>query len=331
MLPGIKRRSFQDICIGQGIDLTRSRPYQKNDQAWVEQKNGSVVRRLVGYRRLEGPAAAAILARLYAASRLFVNFFQPSFKLKTRRVGGRTIKRHDPPQTPCARLLAAISTPEAVKIRLAEILASLDPLRLLEEIRQAQHQLATLAEHGPAALPATQNADLQRFLMGLSTAWHAGEVRPTHRERKREPRAWRTRKDPFEATWSTVFNWFAENPEHTAKESFSRLQAQRPGQKSPTISYVPCNDVCGNGECNEHDTSSSGFTMVRQRLTSQLSPTPWSRSSTRLAQSCLPGKDAVGRPKAMAAVSTPNLCRLRRQTALRLCRSLKRQELEIWR
>lgn len=80
-------------CIGQGIELTRSRPYRKNDQAWVEQKNGSVVRRLVGYRRLEGPGAAAILARLYAASRLFVNFFQPSFKLKEKlRVSGRTIK-----------------------------------------------------------------------------------------------------------------------------------------------------------------------------------------------------------------------------------------------
>jgi hypothetical protein len=59
---------------------------------------------LVGYRRLEGAAAAAVLARLYTASRLFVNFFQPSFKLKEKlRVGGRTVKRYDPPQTPCAR------------------------------------------------------------------------------------------------------------------------------------------------------------------------------------------------------------------------------------
>ena len=63
----------------------------------MEQKNGSVVRRLVGYRRLEGSTAAAILARLYAASRLFVNFFQPSFKLKEKlRIGGRTIKRYAP-------------------------------------------------------------------------------------------------------------------------------------------------------------------------------------------------------------------------------------------
>lgn len=61
-------------CTAAGIEFTRSRPYHKNDQAWVEQKNGSVVRRLVGYRRLEGLAAAGALSQLYAAARLFVNF-----------------------------------------------------------------------------------------------------------------------------------------------------------------------------------------------------------------------------------------------------------------
>ena len=74
------------FCKEHGIELTRSRPYRKNDQAWVEQKNGAVVRRLVGYGRLEGMPGAEALARLYSAARLFVNVFQPSFKLaeKTR-------------------------------------------------------------------------------------------------------------------------------------------------------------------------------------------------------------------------------------------------------
>lgn len=217
-------------CVSQGIELTRSRPYRKNDQAWVEQKNGSVVRRLVGYRRLEGTAAAAILVRLYTASRLFVNFFQPSFKLKEKfRVGGRTVKRYDPPQTPCARLLAAASTPPAVKARLVELLETLDPLRLLEEIRQAQHQLAILADDGAAALPVAQNQDLHRFLMSLSTAWHAGEVRPTDRPRQRAPHHWRTRKDPFENTWPTIIAWFEESPEETALALFRRLQTKHPG------------------------------------------------------------------------------------------------------
>ena len=222
--------TFVRYCVSHGIELTRSRPYRKNDQAWVEQKNGSVVRRLVGYRHLEGAAAAAILARLYTASRLFVNFFQPSFKLKEKlRVGGRTVKRYDPPQTPCARLLAAPSIPTPVKLRLAETLASLDPLQLLEEIRKAQHLLVCLADDGTGSLPAAQKDDLQRFLMGLSTAWQAGEVRPTHLSRKRSPHDWRTRPDPFETSWPTVFAWFEAAPEQTAKALFRRLQSERPG------------------------------------------------------------------------------------------------------
>jgi hypothetical protein len=93
-------------CREAGFEFTRSRPYRKNDQAWVEQKNGAVVRRLVGYERLEGTAAAEGHNRLYAASRLFVNFFQPSFKLASKtRIGARVTKRYHPPATPCARLL----------------------------------------------------------------------------------------------------------------------------------------------------------------------------------------------------------------------------------
>jgi hypothetical protein len=67
------------------IEWTRSRAYHKNDQAWVEQKNGAVVRRLAGYGRLSGLAAAGALRRLYESARLYVNFFQPSFKLASAR------------------------------------------------------------------------------------------------------------------------------------------------------------------------------------------------------------------------------------------------------
>jgi hypothetical protein len=98
-------------CTIRGIELTRSRPYHSNDQAWIEQKNGSVVR-LVGYDRHEGAAAIEVLSRLYAASRLFVNFFQPSFKLREKtRVGARVIKHYHAPETPCARLLRPASSP----------------------------------------------------------------------------------------------------------------------------------------------------------------------------------------------------------------------------
>ena len=66
------------------MEFTRCRPYRKNDQAWVEQKNGAVVRRIVGYRRYVGLEAAAALGRLYRSVRLYVNFFQPSFKLASK-------------------------------------------------------------------------------------------------------------------------------------------------------------------------------------------------------------------------------------------------------
>ena len=89
-------------CLSRGIELTRSRPYWKNDQAWIEQENGAVVRKLLGYRRFAGIAAARAITRPYAASRLFVNFFQPSFELAAKhREGARVSKRYYPPQTGC--------------------------------------------------------------------------------------------------------------------------------------------------------------------------------------------------------------------------------------
>jgi hypothetical protein len=64
-----------DYCQEQGIVFTCSRAYHKNDQAWVEQKNGAIVRKLIGYGRLEGLSAMAALRRLYEDSRLYINFF----------------------------------------------------------------------------------------------------------------------------------------------------------------------------------------------------------------------------------------------------------------
>ncbi len=169
-----------DYCLSHGIELTRSRPYRKNDRAWIEQKNGAVVRKLLGYRRLEGLAAARAMTRLYAASRLFVNFFQPSFKLAAKqRDGAKVTKRYHPPQTPCERLLQAECTPMAVRSKLGEIAAELDPLKLLEEMRAVQAYLAALAD-GEAPPPTTSEPpNLAAFMASLSSAWHAGEIRPT--------------------------------------------------------------------------------------------------------------------------------------------------------
>jgi hypothetical protein len=218
-------------CTQAGIEFTRSRPYRKNDQAWVEQKNGSVVRRLVGYRRLEGLGASEALSRLYAASRLFVNFFQPSFKLaEKKRVGARVSKRYFAPETPCARLLKSDSVPDGMKEKLRAVATTLDPLRLLDEIRAVQHELAGLAAGATLHCVQHRDADLDRFLKSLATAWHDGEVRPTHRTEPKLRRDWRTRKDPFEAVWTRILIWLQEAPDRTGKELFERLQHEHPGE-----------------------------------------------------------------------------------------------------
>lgn len=113
-----------------------------DDQAFVEQKNGAVVRRLTGYGRFEGVETARVMARLYAAARLYINFFQPSFKLKEkRREGAKVIKRYHAPSTPCERALAHPNVAAAVKKRLREQHRTLDPVALLAEIRAAQEEL----------------------------------------------------------------------------------------------------------------------------------------------------------------------------------------------
>ena len=151
--------TVRDYCQAAGMVFTRCRPYRKNDQAWVEQKNGAVVRRIVGYRRFEGLEAAAALARLYAPVRLFVNFFQPSFKLAEKaRDGAKVTKRYHPPATPYQRLLADPRTSEEVRRRVEALHATLDPVRLLSEIRAASSELVEIADP-PVGMMAADRAD----------------------------------------------------------------------------------------------------------------------------------------------------------------------------
>ena len=222
--------TVRDYCQQVGIEFTRCRPYRKNDQAWVEQKNGAVVRRTIGYRRFEGLEAAAALARLYAAMRLFVNFFQPSFKLAAKaRDGALVRKRYHPPATPCQRLMADPRTSEAVRRRVQELRAMLDPVRLLKEIRAVQQQIVEIADRpvlGETAKPTPPT--LEQFLSGLRTAWREGEVRPTS-VAKAKPKRSRRRPDPFAAVTAELREWFEAEPWHTSRELLERLQAERPG------------------------------------------------------------------------------------------------------
>jgi len=220
-----------DYCHARGLEQTRSRAYKKNDQAWVEQKNGAIVRRLVGYGRLSGMKATSALAHLYEVSRLYINFFQPSFKLKSKtRDGARVQMRYHAPATPCERLLAHDGVSVGVKDALKAQPQQLDPVLLLREIRAAQQALIDIIAHGPnaAAAQAPAVADVKAFLAGLATAWRDGEVRPTHRKRPTAERTWRTRADPFADAWPVVEGWLIAEPTVTAKELMDRLAAMVP-------------------------------------------------------------------------------------------------------
>ena len=133
-----------NFCTDEKITFTRSRPYKSNDQAHVEEKNGSIVRRIVGYDRYEGLAAVDALAALYAPLRLYVNFFQPSLKLISKeRDGAKVSKKYDKAKTPYQRLQSSDLISTEVKNKLTAQYETLDPLGLLREISKQQEEFWT--------------------------------------------------------------------------------------------------------------------------------------------------------------------------------------------
>jgi hypothetical protein len=131
-----------EYCEKQKLSFTRSRPYRKNDNCFVEQKNYSVVRRAVGYARYDTEAQLALLNELYAKLRLYTNFFQPTMKLKSKeRVGSKVTKRYDEAQTPYQRVLAAAQVSEAEKERLRAKYKTLNPAALKRKLMRLQERL----------------------------------------------------------------------------------------------------------------------------------------------------------------------------------------------
>jgi hypothetical protein len=118
-----------------GLRLSRSRPYHKNDNRFVEQKNSSLVRAYVGYERLDTVAQCTALNALYDKLWLYYNLFQPVMHLVGKQVVNRKLRRkHDLAQTPYQRLLATGSFSPEKKARLAELYAQTNPRSLRAEI-----------------------------------------------------------------------------------------------------------------------------------------------------------------------------------------------------
>lgn len=124
-------------CQDEQVTFTRSRPYKKNDQAHVEQKNWSVVRHLIGYDRFETQEELQLLNSIYDDLRLYVNFFQPVLKLIGKeQVGKKTVKRYDEAATPYQRVLSSKQVDLTVKARLCHQYLQLNPVALRNEIDQ---------------------------------------------------------------------------------------------------------------------------------------------------------------------------------------------------
>jgi hypothetical protein len=142
----INRHLFS-YCRREHITFTRSRSYKKNDNCYVEQKNGNVVRRVIGYDRYSSRQALETLNQIYYLLRLYINFFQPVMKLVSKtRHGARVHKVYDTAKTPYQRLLDLDVLTEAKKAELATSYSRLNPVKLLKQINQSLEHLWTLKE-----------------------------------------------------------------------------------------------------------------------------------------------------------------------------------------
>ena len=152
-------RTLVHYCQDESITLTRARPYRKNDSCHVEQKNWSVVRRLVGYARFEQDALSALNA-VYALAEDYVNFLQPVLKLAEKtRDGPRVRRRYDMAQTPYRRLLSLAGLPATVRHQLQIRYEAIHPIRLKSALEHAQTQLAAYDTRSHSAV-------MQRMAVG---------------------------------------------------------------------------------------------------------------------------------------------------------------------
>ena len=140
-------------CQQQRITFTRARPYRKNDNCYVEQKNYSVVRQTVGYQRFDTTAELLVLKQLYAQLHWYTNFFQPTMKLKSKeRFGSRVKKSYHDPQTPYQRVLTAKTVSAAAKKKLKQQYRLLNPAALKRAIDKYRKELFRLATRKPPVL-----------------------------------------------------------------------------------------------------------------------------------------------------------------------------------
>jgi hypothetical protein len=241
-------------CRTEAITFTRGRPHRKNDQCFVEQKNGVIVRQLVGYARYVGPETWVQLGELYRAVRLYVNFFQPSMKLVAKQRDGAKVQRHyDVARTPAQRLAATEALAPAARAWLTHLQAALDPVGLREQVlglQETLQQRAVTAARGdrgwltPAGAPSAPPQRFARAAAGLPEPgpgtsflgeW-VTERAPRLPQRCRPAaapavvRLYRTHPDAFAAVTPELRGWLAAAPDRPVASLLRELQARYPGQ-----------------------------------------------------------------------------------------------------
>ena len=234
-------------CEREKITFTRGRPYRKNDQCYVEQKNGIVVKQFVGYDRFEGLRAYKQLTELYRAVHLYINFFQPSMKLREKhRKSSNVNRKYHPARTLFQRLIDSGVIDTKMLEKLNCVNHTLDPVRLVKQIEALQNALwqhAVLITH-PSESPDSEDNHNLRFNVktcslsgkpakaGVNPVINA-EVRNKRNYRRTKktkiPRYWCTRKDPYENVRGEVYKWLENNPERTATSLLLGLQQRYPG------------------------------------------------------------------------------------------------------
>ena len=223
-------------CERNGITFTRSREYKKNDQAHVEEKNGSVVRRLIGYDRYEGIDSWKILSRLYSVARLYINFFQPTMKLLSKtRDGAYIYRKYDQARTPYARVLKCSNVPEKQKEKLRQEYKLLDPVYLLSEVERLQKEfwltaINTKEQNLVELLPAVNQPKTKIAALG-----NLKSARPRiNRKKSRVLNPIKStsagRKSTLDEVWPEVCAELNKNPLLFASDIFKLLEKRYPGR-----------------------------------------------------------------------------------------------------
>lgn len=215
-----------EFCKKEKITFTRCRAYRKNDQCFVEQKNGSVVRRVVGYDRLEGAEALEQLKELYLSLRLYNNFFQPSMKLLTKTRDGSKVQRtYDSARTPYRRILDSDALSKVTTDNLSDLNQRMDPVELISVLQRQQDSLwkiarAIMQDSAPGPLPEKLPIEI------ISGPKSASETQARKYKRQSQPRA--QRSDPFAEANEKIHAWLLESPEKSCKDLLGKLRELHP-------------------------------------------------------------------------------------------------------